>query len=262
MRILLFVAAMLALCLPAKAELVQVPSRAGVTVPISVEPPARGEARAWVLLFVGAEGNLKLDASGGPTSPLATIFIIQSRQHLKTAGLGVVLVDAPSDRRDAGMNPQFRRAPEHLQDVGAVVAAIRQRFGKPVWLFGHSNGGITAAIAGRSLQGEQRPDGLILSSATVIRVRAKPDQPLPAIPYTGPVLIMAHKNDNCSHSPYADSLVLAEAFPQARPKTLLSFDGPTPANSKDHCARVSTHGFYGQEAEAMQAIAEFVLNSR
>lgn len=262
MRIVPLVAAVLAFCMPAQAELVQVQSRAGVTVPISVEPPASGEAPAWVLLFVGAEGNLKLDASGEPTSPLATIFIIQSRQHLKTAGLGVVLVDAPSDRRDAGMNPAFRRAPEHLQDVGAVVAAIRQRFGKPVWLFGHSNGGITAAVAGRSLQGEQRPDGLILSSATVIRVRAKPDQPLPAIPYTGPVLIMAHKNDNCSHSPYADSLALAEAFPQAQPKTLLSFDGPTPANSKDHCARVSTHGYYGQEAEAMQAIAQFVLRPR
>ncbi len=261
MRILPLVAATLAFCMPAKAEFVQVPSRAGVTVPISVEPPASGEAAAWVLLFVGADGNVKLDASGAPTSPLATIYIIQSRQHLKTAGLGVVLVDAPSDKRDEGMKPWFRRAPEHLQDVGAVVAAMRQRFGKPVWLFGHSNGGITAYAAG-ALQGAQRPDGLILSSATVIRIRNQPESPLAPNPYTGSVLVMAHKQDACKYSPYADAVALADAFPQAQPKSLLSFDGPAPANSKDPCAAVSTHSFYGQEAEVMQAIAQFVLKHR
>ena len=262
MRILLFIAAMLACGSPARAELVQVPSRSGVTVPISVEPPASGAAVAWVLLFVGSEGGLKLDAAGRPTSPLATIYIIQSRQHLKTAGLGVVLVDAPSDKPDEGMSPRFRRAPEHMQDVGAVVAAIRQRFGKPVWLFGHSNGGITAAVAGRTLKADQRPDGLVLSSATVIRIRNQPESPLAPIPYTGPVLVMAHKNDSCKYSPYADSVTLAEAFAQAQPKSLLSFDGPAPAKSKDPCAAVSTHSFYGQEAEAMQAIARFVLGPR
>ena len=262
MRILLLIAAMLAFGAPARAELVQVPTRSGVTVPVWIEQPASGAAAAWVLLYVGGTGTLQLDGGGPPSSGLGTIYIIGSRQHLREAGLGVVVVDAPSDGPKDGMKPLYRRSPEHLQDVGAVVAEIRRRFGAQVWLFGHSNGGITAAVAARALKAEQRPDGFILSSATTIRSRGKPDSPFTPIPYGGPVLIVAHKNDACSHSPYADSVALANAFPQAQPRSLLSFDGPTPANSRDPCGAVSTHSFHGQEAEAMKAIAQFVLKAR
>ena len=258
MRSLILLAALLALAAPARAELVQVPSRTGVTVPVWIDKPTKGGAAAWVLLYVGGTGDLQLDGGGPPSSGLGTIYIIGSRQHLREAGLGVVVVDAPSDRRNEGMKPMYRRSPEHLQDVGAVVAEIRRRLGRPVWLFGHSNGGITAAVAARGLKADQRPDGLILSSATTIRSRGKPDSPLPAIPYGGAVLIVAHQQDACSYSPFSDSQALMAAFPQAQPKTLLSFNGPAPT-SGDPCGGKSTHSFYGEEAAVMQAIARFVL---
>src|SRR5690606_7188145 len=116
------------------------------TVPVWIEKPTSSEARAWVLIYVGGDGKLGLDSSGPPSSGLGTLYLVESRRHLGQAGLGVVLVDVSSDRRSEGMKQKFRRTPEHLQDVGTVVAEIRRRFAKPVWLFGHSNGGITAAV--------------------------------------------------------------------------------------------------------------------
>ena len=63
---------------PAQAELVRVPSRPGVTVPIAVEPP-NGPAAAWALLFVGGDGALNLSDSGAPRSVLSSVYVIRSR---------------------------------------------------------------------------------------------------------------------------------------------------------------------------------------
>jgi pimeloyl-ACP methyl ester carboxylesterase len=247
----LFVAA------PAQAEFVQVPSRPGVTVPIAIEPP-NGPAAAWALLFVGGDGALNLSDAGAPRSVLSSVYVIRSRQHLTAAGIGVVVVDMPGG---VGGNPRFRRSPEHMADVGAVVRTIRQRFNRPVWIVGHSNGGITAGGAARTLSGAARPDGLVLTSATNVKIRRDPGTPMDPFPYTGPVLVIAHQSDGCSYSPPSDAPILLAAFTAARPKALRMFTGGSGVRG-DPCFGSSYHSFIGIEAQVMAAIAAFIRNPR
>lgn len=247
----LFVAA------PAQAELVRVPSRPGVTVPIAIEPP-NGSAVAWALLFVGGDGALNLSDAGAPRTALSSVYVIRSRQHLTAAGIGVVVVDMPGG---VGGNPRFRRSPEHMADVGAVVRTMRQRYNRPVWIVGHSNGAITAGNAARSLSGAERPDGLVLTSGTNLHGRRDSGAPMRPFPYAGAVLIVAHQNDGCSYSPASDAPKLFEAFASARPKALRMFTGGSGLRG-DPCFGSSYHSFIGIEAQVMAAIAAFIRNPR
>lgn len=247
----LFVAA------PAQAELVRVPSRPGVTVPIAIEPP-NGSAVAWALLFVGGDGALNLSDAGAPRTALSSVYVIRSRQHLTAAGIGVVVVDMPGG---VGGNPRFRRSPEHMADVGAVVRTMRQRYNRPVWIVGHSNGAITAGNAARSLSGAERPDGLVLTSGTNLHGRRDSGAPMRPFPYAGAVLIVAHQNDGCSYSPASDAPKLFEAFASARPKALRMFTGGSGLRG-DPCFGSSYHSFIGIEAQVMAAIAAFIRYPR
>lgn len=247
------------LAAPVRAELVQVPSRPGVTVPIAIEPPT-GQAVAWALLFVGGNGTLNLDTTGAPTVPLSVLYIVARRDVLKSAGIGVVLVDVPSDQR-SGIIPRFRRSEQHMADVAAVTTMIRQRFRRPVWIIGHSNGGITATAVARNLSGAARPDGLILASPTVIKARRNPAEPFPPIPYTGAALVAAHQGDSCIYSPPSDSALVSQAFSQARPNALRMFSGGS-AGRGDPCLPLSLHSFYGMEREVMSAFAAFIRGGK
>ncbi len=247
------------LAAPVRAELVQVPSRPGVTVPIAIEPPT-GQAVAWALLFVGGNGTLKLDTTGAPTAPLSVLYIVTRRDVLKSAGIGVVLVDVPSDQR-SGINPRFRRSEQHMADVAAVTTMIRQRFRRPVWLIGHSNGGITAAAVARALSGAARPDGLILASPTVMASRRDTSQPFPPFPYTGAALVAAHQGDSCRYSPPSDAALVSQAFSQARPNALRMFSGGS-AGRGDPCLPLSLHSFHGMEREVMSAFAGFIRSGK
>ncbi|MCW5774217.1 MAG: hypothetical protein KIT16_21420 [Rhodospirillaceae bacterium] len=253
----LMICAALFAAAPAHAELVRVPSRPGITVPIAIEQP-RGPAAAWALLFVGADGALDLSDAGAPRSALSAIYLIRSRRHLTAAGIGVVLVDMPGG---VGAKPRFRRSPEHMADVGAVVRTIRQRFNRPVWIVGHSNGAITAGNAARSLSGAERPDGVVLSSGTNLHGRREPGAPMKPFPYTGAVLIVAHENDGCRYSPASDAPTLLAAFASARTKALRMFTGGSGLRG-DPCFGSSYHSFIGIEAQVMAAIAAFIRNPR
>lgn len=242
---------------PARAELLQLPSRPGVTLPVLVEPPS-GPAAAWVLLYVGGDGGLRLNAQGAPTTNLGQVYIIRDRRHLTAAGLGVVVVDMPSDR-NSSTSGAYRGSNEHVADLGFVVRTIRERFGRPVWIMGHSNGALSAAAAVRRLTGNERPDGAIFSSSTLIQSRKSRGLPVDPFPYNGPVLIVAHEQDACGHSPPADAKTLYELFPNARPRILRMFTGAAPSRA-GVCEGNSAHSFYGQEADVMRTVAAFVRN--
>jgi hypothetical protein len=244
---------------PARAELVRIETRPGVTLALGVETPS-GPAAAYALIFAGGEGALGLDAAGQPTA-LRNNFLVRARHHLRAAGIGVVLVDAPSDHA-AGLRP-FRLDPRHAAAIGAAVRNIRQRFGRPVWLVGTSAGTLSVANAAARLAGAERPDGVVLTATITRRTRMTPQSvlDLPLGAYTGPVLVASHRDDACIVTPAADGPGVVAAFAAARPKAFRLFEGGLPPRS-DACQAQSPHGFLGIEAEAMGAIAAFIKAPR
>lgn len=241
---------------PASAELLTLQPRPGVELRLGVE--ARGNERAIVLLFAGGHGKLQLDEGGLPRG-LRGNFLIRARGQLAARGLGVVLVDAPSDRQGENGLTGARLASAHAAEIGMAVAALRQRFGKPVWLVGTSNGTVSVAGAAAQLEGAQAPDGVVFTSSITQPTRRNASVFGASLAnYTGAALVVAHEGDQCRATPAADAPRLLAALAGARPKKLLTLAGGSPPRSEP-CEAFAQHGFLGIELQVMNAIADFIL---
>ena len=242
---------------PASAELVKLQPRPGVELRIAIEGPRN--AAAYALIFAGGHGKIQLDESGQPQG-LRGNFLVRARNHLTARGIGVVLVDAPSDSQGADGLWAVRVSQGHAADIGQVVRHIRQRFNRPVWVVGTSAGTLSAAAVAAYLRGPDRPDGLVFTSSITSRSRRVVQSALDVnlAAYTGAALVMAHDSDGCMVTPPSGAQRLYAALAAARPKKLLMLSGGS-APRGDPCEAFSQHGFIGIEGQAMNAIADFIL---
>jgi hypothetical protein len=241
---------------PASAELVRLQPRHGVELRLGVE--ARGNVQAVALLFAGGHGRLSLDSDGQPQT-LRGNFLIRARHQLGARGIAIVMIDAPSDRQGEAGLTGYRQSAAHAAEIGLAVATMRQRFGRPVWVVGTSNGSLSVASAAAQLRGAQRPDGAVFTSSVTQPTRRNGSVfDVSLASYTGAALVASHEGDGCRATPAADSPRLFGALSAARPKKLLTFNGGSPPRG-DPCEAFSQHGFVGIEAQVMNAIADFIL---
>ena len=130
---------LIGLCQSALAQVpqkvVDVPTRPGVTqrfLYLAPESPI-----AAVILFAGGHGGLQI-LPNGSFKWGAENFLVRTRQLFAKNGLSVAVVDAPSDRQATPFLDGFRQRPEHVADIKAVIAWIKQQTNVPVWLVGTS----------------------------------------------------------------------------------------------------------------------------
>lgn len=70
-------------------------------------------------------------------------------------------MDAPSDRLEPPYLSGFRQSSEHVADIKAVIAWLRQQVNAPVWLVGTSRGTQSVAFAATQLaKTDGGPDAL------------------------------------------------------------------------------------------------------
>ncbi|MFO0990030.1 MAG: hypothetical protein U1F37_22195 [Alphaproteobacteria bacterium] len=142
----------------------------------------------------GGHGKIQLDDGGQPRG-LRGNFLIRARHHLTARGIGVVLVDAPSDYQGEGGLWPYRMHHDYAGDMGQAVNLVKRRFGRPVWLVGTSAGTLSVANAAARLSHANRPDGIVFTSSITRPPRRRPisvfDVHLAA--YTGPALVISHE---------------------------------------------------------------------
>ncbi|MGZ5196080.1 MAG: alpha/beta hydrolase, partial [Ramlibacter sp.] len=114
-------------------QVIDVPTRPGVTQRMLVLSPP--QPKAAVMLFAGGHGGLRISADGA-INGLKGNFLVRTRGQFAQQGLLVALVDAPSDRQGGGFLDGFRQTGEHVADVRAAIARLRQLAPVPVWLIG------------------------------------------------------------------------------------------------------------------------------
>lgn len=239
------------------ADLVKLETRPGVEqrfILIKQEQPV-----ASVILFAGGKGALNLSSLfGSPTIGWGkNNFLVRTRDTFARQGLTVAVVDAPSDRQSRrGMLDGFRDSAEHVTDIDAVIAYLRQQADVPVWLVGTSRG--TESAAQLALKSQQNPHGLVLTSSMTRPNRAGTavtEMPLARI--TIPTLVVAHDDDGCGKTPPAGADRIA-AMLTASPKVEVKrFNGGDMPQSKP-CQAMSPHGFIGIEDKVVDAIAAFI----
>lgn len=205
------------------------------------------------VMFSGGEGLLRLRWEGkAVTTDAGRNFLVRTRGLFRDTEVAVAIVDSPSDRQRAGMDDGFRTGGAHVEDIAAVVKDLRSRFPlAKVFLVGTSRGTLSAAYAGRSLGAQV--DGVVLTS-TVFH-GGRQGIGLSGFDFAAikaPLLFVHHVHDRCQACPYRDAERLGAHFP------LVSVSGGKPAET-DPCEPFSAHGYYGKEAQTVQAVKDWML---
>ena len=247
---------------PAYAQItqrvVEIASRPGVTQRMIVLTPP--DAKAAVVLLAGGHGGLQIAPDGSFKWGNGN-FLVRTRQEFARQGLLVAVIDAPSDRQSPPFLNSFRQTSEHVTDLKAVIAWLRENAKLPVWLVGTSRGTQSAAFIATELSAapnrSEGPDGIVLSSTILTDHKSRPVSNMPLAQIQIPVLVIHHEQDACNHCAYAGTAALMEKFEHAPNKQLLSFKGGE--NRGDPCEAFAYHGFNGLEREVVAQTAAWIL---
>lgn len=239
---------------PAPSMVVDVPTRPDVTQRMLVLTPAA--PKAAVVLLPGGHGGLQIAPDGTMKSGNGN-FLVRNRQLFADQGLMVAVLDAPSDHQQPPYLANFRQTPEHASDIKAVMAWLREKTHKPVWLVGTSRGTQSAAYVATVLSGSDGPDGIVLTSTILTDRKSRPVPAMPLDHIRVPVLVVHHKQDGCSHCSYADAPLLLTKLVNAPKTELLSFTGGQ--STGDPCEAFAYHGFNGLEPEVVKQISDWIL---
>lgn len=235
-------------------KVVDISTRPGVSQRMAVLSPQ--DPKAAVILFAGGHGGLQISSNGwfgwGENN-----FLVRTRQLFADQGLMVVVVDAPSDHQSPPYLAGFRLRPDHVVDIKAVIAWIREQAEVPVWLVGTSRGTQSAAYIATELTGPEGPDGLVLSSTILTDNKSRPVPDMPLDKLRIPVLVAHHEQDGCSHCSFNDVPSLMEKLSGVPKKQLLSFKGGQ--NRGNPCKALAYHGFNGLEREVVAQTVAWIL---
>lgn len=236
----------------AAEEVIGLETRPGVVQSFLLRGPRHPGAS--VILLPGGDGNLELSKKligRGDTN-----FLVRTRSAFEEHGFQVAVIDAPSDRKPAGMLDGFRTSAEHVCDVEVVAQYLKARVDVPLWLIGTSRG--TESAAHVAIHCGQAFAGLVLASAvSAPATRASPVTSMQLDALTIPVLIVAHRDDECGLSPASGAERIRNALVRSPRAEIQYFEGGHPPRSRP-CEALSTHGFLGIESDVVDAIAAFI----
>jgi dienelactone hydrolase len=236
-------------------RVVDIPARPGVTQRIVLLGP--DNPKSAVILFAGGHGGLRV-TSGGDFKWGAGNFLVRTRELFAAHELLVAVVDAPSDRQRPPYLGGFRQTPEHVADIKAVIAWLKQQAKVPVWLVGTSRGTQSAAFVATQLAvADGGPDGLVLTSTMLSDDKGRPVPDMDLNKIAIPVLVVHHRQDGCKHCAYAKLPRLMDKLDAAPRKELLTIVGGQTRG--DPCEAFAYHGFNGLEGDVVAKIADWIV---
>jgi len=214
------------------------------------------DAKAVLIMIPGGDGHLGLtpertDLGGFYGNTLKRL----SDPSLTSGSLDVVVFDSPDQLAAGDVYPTSRTTPDHLSRIESVVRYYKDKFNKPVWLMGHSNGGVSVTEFWKYIHGTAKEDliaGIVISSSRI--GITFPDNT------NIPVLFMHHLKDNC---PKADASASENAYESLKStdksKVAFVWIKGGEADGGRICYS-GYHMYYGAGEEAANAIDGFITN--
>lgn len=232
---------------------VDIPTRPGVTQRVLALTP--DNPKAAVILFAGGDGYLGLSPDG--KLQRGGNFLVRSRQLFADGGLVTVVIDSPSDKQSYPYLSGYRQTADHVADIKAVIAWLREQHKLPVWLIGTSRGTQSVGYAATQLPpAEGGPDGIVLTSSIVRDPRSRPVTDMALERIRVPALVVHHRQDGCRVCLFQDVPAMFDKLSAAPRRELLAFDGGNDVG--DPCEARAYHGFNGIEREVVGAIAAWI----
>lgn len=237
--------------LAVEGQMLRIPTRAGVVVPVFWLPQAT--APATLVLLSGGSGTIgRLNDSGWPASGN---FLIRSGPLFAAQGFNLAMVAKPSDLE--GLDPYLRVGNNHLEDMHKVLRFLKQQSDAPIWLVATSQSTISAAAVAIAERESGLVAGIVLtSSITSYKIpNAVPKLDLDRIRV--PVLVMHHENDACFACRAYEASHVYDGLQNAPVRKLLLVDGGGEARG-DPGEPYHHHGYIGMEQAAVDIIAAWI----
>ncbi len=212
------------------------------------------KAKALLLFIPGGDGHLRLKPQQTDHRYQFYQMLKQLTQADRTRGqMDVVLLDSPAPLSPQQPYPAARGNSDHLVRIESAIRFYKTKTGLPIWLMGHSNGGIslTAFLKYLDKKGELGlVQGVIASG-----IRNESDFLPPSV---FPMLFMHHERDGCSHTTYSASRALYDKIrPLARQTVEFRAIEGGSAETTHPCIS-GHHMYFGASDEAAGVIDDFV----
>lgn len=209
-------------------------------------------AKALIVFIPGGDGNLGLK----PTDTDRKYSFFQTLKSLTNPALtsgqyDVVLIDFP-----VPLAPPARGTEDHITRIQSVIDFYHDKTGLPIWLMGHSNGGLSLTHFIQFLQKNQKSDAIAGVVASGIRSESYFKAPIDF-----PMLFIHHASDACSATPGSQSYATYERvkeFTKGAIQYTLIKGGE--AEARDPC-RSGYHMYFNAGTEPSLVIDEFIKKS-
>jgi hypothetical protein len=156
----------------------------------------KGNNAKAVLIFIpGGEGYMGLKEDQTEIKGQLLLALKRLTHPEQTSGnFDVVLLDSPGELSPRQMYPSARGSFDHLIRIESAIRYYKTKTGLPVWLMGHSNGGISLSEFIKYAQKNGKMD--LISG--VINSGISTESYFNA-PISFPMLFIHHQNDACQH---------------------------------------------------------------
>jgi hypothetical protein len=216
--------------------------------------PARHDTKGIIVMFPGGTGEVDIEKSGRVKN--AKNFVVRSDDLWRERGYSIVLVDALKHHPMRGQ----RSSAAYAELTKRIVEFAHRQANVPVWVLGTSQGSIAAMNAASHAGGTQLA-GLILAESVSI-LGGSHETVFDSHPedVRVPSLVVANVDDRCKVAPSSMAQSIAHAIRHA-PTTVLTISGGE-QRSRDDCASLSPHGYYGIEEKVVDKIVDWMQKTQ
>jgi hypothetical protein len=212
------------------------------------------DAKAVLLFVPGGPGQTGLQADTiEPQGERPRMIKRLSDPEATSGRYDVVLFESPFPLSPNSPYPSARGTGDHIRRIEAAALYYKQKTGLPVWIMGHSNGGISLTAFIKYLQGEKRMD--LISGMVALEIRSE-SRFNPPIDF--PVLFIQHQKGDCQYSSGSEVTKIYEklkAFDKAPTEFVWITGGE--GQAADPCAS-GFHVFHNAGPEVAKAIDDFL----
>ncbi|MGE5094750.1 MAG: hypothetical protein ACM3SO_06405 [Betaproteobacteria bacterium] len=243
-------------------EVVVVDSRPGITQSFLLLEP-EGKAKGTVIMFPGEEGIVEFHERSGGSYEVTHVnggFTAHraARERLRNSGFAVAVIAPPSDR--SVLTPEFRKSPEHLEDVRAVIDYLHKRYDSKPYLEGQCLSSLSAASVASRLKSAGISGVILTSARSSGPAGAVTDFERGAI--TVPVLLVQHGEDSCPHTSPRYLQNVKDFYQVSSPKVdvITVTGGKSRLKRNQLSCKDGHHSFAGVQGETAKAIASWLLD--
>jgi dienelactone hydrolase len=226
-------------------EVVDIPSAHGMPTRVLISHTQA--AKATVLLYIGGGGLLRIPEDGR-INHIHTF--VRSFRFWRDYEVQAVLIDSPIDLGNARLGHR-RGSKDHLDRVSEVIRYFHSKSSRPIWIFGHSMGTVTAVQFANQSEKSGAVAGIIIAGTHI-------GETLGAN-FSKPVMAIHHKKEACAATPISASESIIKGRSKETKSELAMIDGGEDVGLA--CMGLSYHGFNKVEDQMVSAAAKFILEN-